>query len=184
MRIITGIAKGCKLKAPKGMITRPTADRVKESLFSIIQSKLYDAEVLDVFAGSGNLGLEALSRGAKSTFFVDQSQDSVRTIKENAQHTKLIDKCTIYKMDVLVALRKFMHLKFMFDILFCDPPYNKGFGEKVLFALDEVPILESDALVVIEHAKEDGLTEELNHLTVVKKQIYGSTAITIYRYNE
>lgn len=184
MRIITGIAKGCKLKAPKGLVTRPTADRVKESLFSIIQNKIYASNVLDIFAGSGNLGLDALSRGANKAFFVDQSLDSMRVIKDNAEHTKLIEQCNIYKMDVFSALRKFMNMDLRFDLVFCDPPYNKGLSEKVLVILDELEILSNEALVIIEHSREDKLIENLKYLNLKKQQKYGTTIISIYQYNK
>lgn len=184
MRIITGIAKGCKLKAPKGLVTRPTADRVKESLFSIIQNKIYASDVLDIFAGSGNLGLEALSRGANKAFFVDQSTESIHVIKDNAEHTKLIEKCNIYKMDVFSALRKFMNMNLQFNLVFCDPPYHKGFSEKVLFLLDDLQILSNEALVIVEHSREDILSENLIHLKLKKQQKYGTTIISIYQYNK
>ena len=115
MRIITGSARGAKLKAPKGQNTRPTADRIKESLFNILGSFIYDKNVLDLFSGTGNLSLEALSRGANHAIMVDCSLDSISTIKFNATHTKLIDKSTILKADVFATIKK-LHL------IVCDPP--------------------------------------------------------------
>ena len=106
MRIITGSARGAKLKAPKGQNTRPTADRIKESLFNILGSFIYDKNVLDLFSGTGSLSLEALSRGANHAIMVDCSLDSISTIKFNATHTKLIDKSTILKADVFATIKK------------------------------------------------------------------------------
>ena len=127
MRIITGSARGAKLKAPKGQNTRPTADRIKESLFNILGSFIYDKNVLDLFSGTGNLSLEALSRGANHAIMVDCSLDSISTIKFNATHTKLIDKSTILKADVFAIIKK-LHLKqTKFDIIFFDPPYHQDF---------------------------------------------------------
>ena len=108
MRIITGKAKGCKLKTPKGMDTRPTADRIKESLFNILGTDIIGTHVLDIFAGTGNLGLEALSRGAIDAVFVDQSMDSVSIIKQNAEHTKLAESAEIMKCDVFTAMKKLL----------------------------------------------------------------------------
>jgi len=104
MRIITGLAKGTRLKAPKGMDTRPTADRVKESMFNILGDIVVDAKVLDLFGGTGNLGLEALSRGAAKAVFIDQNQNSINAIKENVNLCKLQGQALVYKMDSFVAL--------------------------------------------------------------------------------
>lgn len=184
MRIITGIAKGFKLKAPKGLLTRPTADRVKESLFNILGADVYDAKVLDLFAGTGNLGLEALSRGAAHAIFVDQDKDSIQVIKENAIHTKLIEKAEIYKTDVFFALNKFNITKKIFNLVFCDPPYNKGFVERVLETLDKLAIIEDGGLIVIEHSKKDKIDAEWKHLRLIRSQRYGATIISFFIFEE
>ena len=170
MRIITGSARGAKLKAPKGQNTRPTADRIKESLFNILGSFIYDKNVLDLFSGTGSLSLEALSRGANHAIMVDCSLDSISTIKFNATHTKLI------------ATIKKLHLKqTKFDIIFCDPPYHQDLCLKVLQMLHEYPLLTEDGIIIMEHAIEDKLPSDFHQYTLLRNQKYGSTTqISIY----
>ena len=148
MRIITGTARGARLKAPKGLDTRPTADRVKESLFSILGERVRGARVLDLFAGTGSLGLEALSRGAASAVFVDRATVSV--IRENAVHTHLLASAQFLRQDVLTALPRLAAAGEKFDLVFCDPPYETGLWQRVLLALDRFPLLSPEALVVVE----------------------------------
>ena len=123
MRIITGSARGARLLAPKGMTTRPTADRVKESVFNILGDKVRDRRVLDLFAGSGALGLESLSRGASHALMVDR--DSVGIIAKNAAHTHLEHKAKILDMDVMAALSRLEKEEKCFGIIFSDPPYHR-----------------------------------------------------------
>ena len=120
MRVISGKARGVQLKTPDGMTTRPTADRVKEALFSIIQFDIPTAKVLDLFGGTGQLGIEALSRGAKSAVFVDAGEPACRLIKENLRRTKLEADATVIRSDYLAYLKR---CKEKFDIIFLDPPF-------------------------------------------------------------
>lgn len=182
MRIITGSAKGIKLKAPQGLDTRPTADRVKESVFNILGDIVVDACVLDIFAGTGNLGLEALSRGAKSATFVDQGTESIGIIKENAHHTKLVEHTEIHRSDVLRALDKFLQTGRSFDLLFCDPPYEKGFVQAVLEKLDKHPILTPNAIVVIEHSRHEPIQDEWENLQLRRTERYGATLVSFLLY--
>lgn len=182
MRIITGTAKGTKLKAPTGLNTRPTADRVKESVFNILGDIVDDARVLDIFAGTGNLGLEALSRGAKSAIFVDCSQESIEIIKENAQRTKLIDFTKICKNDVLHALDRLAQSEDVFDLLFCDPPYNKGFVQTVLEKIDKQPIMADRGIIVMEHSQHEKITGEWQNVEVRRTERYGETLISFLLY--
>lgn len=175
MRIITGLAKGCKLKTPKGQETRPTADRIKESLFNILAGDLYERSVLDIFAGTGNLGLEALSRGAGSAVFVDQSSESIKIIHENAVHTKLADKAEIVRGDVFVAMQRLERAGRKFSLVFCDPPYNKELCQRALAFLDGSNLLSEDALVVMEHARSDDFDREFSALKLLRNQVYGAT---------
>ncbi|WP_110953111.1 16S rRNA (guanine(966)-N(2))-methyltransferase RsmD [Anaerosinus massiliensis] len=184
MRIITGVAKGCKLKAPKGLLTRPTADRVKESVFNILGGRVYHANVLDLFAGTGNLGLEALSRGAEKATFIDHNINSFNVIKENAIHTKLFEMTEVFKIDVFSALHKFHTAGKTFDLIFCDPPYNKGFVGKILETLDQLSIIKNDGLVVIEHSKEDEIKAEYSNLNLIRSQKYGLTIVSFFAYEK
>lgn len=173
MRIITGTARGMKLKTPKGMETRPTADRIKESLFNILGARVYGTRVLDAFAGTGNLGLEALSRGAANAAFIDRATAAL--VKENAEHTHLADRADIFRGDVLALLGRFAREGRVFDLVFCDPPYRKGLWEKVLTALDNLPLLSDKAVVVVEHGRDENEIPALSRLERVRNETYGRT---------
>lgn len=182
MRIITGKAKGCKLKAPQGMNTRPTTDRIKESIFNILQNKTQKARILDVFAGTGNLGLEALSRGGTVAVFVDQSAASVNVIRQNASHTRLLEQAVILKSDVLKALERLQRQGERFDLIFCDPPYNQGLAQKTVEFLRQSQLLNQHGVLVVEHDKNDVLEPYLGELfTLVRSEIYGITKISFYQ---
>lgn len=178
MRIITGSAKGMKLKAPSGLNTRPTTDRVKESLFNILGPKVQDAAVLDLFSGTGNLGLEALSRGAQYAVFVDNNLSSINTINENALRTRLKGKADIYRGDVLKILWRLKRDEKTFDIVFCDPPYNQGWVQQVLLFFDTNAMLNPCGLLILEHSRHDDLTIGLQTLEVSREERYGETVIS------
>ena len=173
MRIITGSARGCRLKTPKGQATRPTSDRIKESLFNILGSKVYGRKVLDIFAGTGNLGLEALSRGAASVCFVDQATAAL--IRENAVHTRLQDRAAIHGGDVFAQLARFEQGGASFDLIFCDPPYHKGLFERALTFFDESAVLAHDGILVVEHGADEDTMPELAKLSCVLNRRYGHT---------
>lgn len=178
MRIITGSAKGCKLKTPPGVTTRPTSDRVKEAMFSILGSDV-GGRVLDIFAGTGGLGLEALSRGAESCVFVDKATADI--IGYNAAHTKLSDQCRILKGDVFGQLARLVGEGAQFDLVFCDPPYHQGLAQRALAILDESPILAPQAIVVMEHGGEDDDLPETKRLRLVRNPHYGRmTQLSFY----
>lgn len=172
MRIITGTAKGCNLKTPKGMNTRPTSDRVKESLFSILGSDAC-GRVLDVFAGTGALGLEALSRGADSCVFIDRETADI--ISFNAEHTRLADRCRVLKGDVFALLHRLAGEGKQFDLVFCDPPYHQGLAHRVLEYLDKGRLLAPDAIVVMEYGGDEEALPPVARLRLVREQCYGRT---------
>lgn len=134
-----GLSAGCRLKTPKGQETRPTSDRVKESLFNILGQKVSGRHVLDIFAGTGNLGLEALSRDAADACFVDQATAAL--IKENAAHAHLLERAEVHGGDVFAELSRFARAGRSFDLIFCDPPYHKGLFEQALVFLTKVRYL-------------------------------------------
>lgn len=180
MRIITGSAKGVRLKSAKGLSTRPTADRVKESLFSIIAAKIFDAAVLDLFAGTGALGLEALSRGAAHAVFVDTGTKSI--ISENAARTKLFARAEILSGDVFRELRRLGENGKKFDLVFCDPPYRKGLAEKSLRDIGCFDLLFADAIVIVEHGADETITPPDDYLAAVRRVDYGATtSISLFR---
>ena len=147
MRVITGKARGVQLKTPDGMATRPTTDRVKEALFSIIQFEIPGATVLDLFGGTGQLGIEALSRGAKRAVFVDSGEPACRLIRENLKRTKLEAAATVIRSDYLDYLKR---CRETFQIIFLDPPYAEVFLENALKRITEIDILQSGGIIVAE----------------------------------
>ena len=173
MRIITGTAKGMKLKTPPGLSTRPTADRIKESLFNILGYRVEGCRVLDAFAGTGNLGLEALSRGAREAVFIDRA--TAPLIKENAEHTHLAEKAQILRGDVFAHLSRLAQGGRQFDLVFCDPPYRQGLWERLLQALDKGNMLSGDALVIVEHGRDENELPPLTRLVRVRNESYGKT---------
>lgn len=183
MRIITGSAKGTQLKAPRGLATRPTADRVKESVFNILGDIVIDAHVLDIFAGTGNLGLEALSRGATAAVFIDNSTESIDIIKANAERTKLTARTEIYKNDVTRALDKFVQNGRSFDLIFCDPPYNQGLIQIVLDRIENHSLLKPKGILVIEHSKHEKITDDWNNLQLRRVERYGETLVSFLLHN-
>ena len=178
MRVITGKARGVQLKTPEGMLTRPTADRVKEALFSIINFDLPGAAVLDLFGGTGQLGIEALSRGANSAVFVDQREDACKIIRENLRRTKLETQGRVIRSDYLDYLRRSRE---KFDIILLDPPYAEVFLENALKCITEIDILKSDGIIVAERPVEKELPFEFEGFTRSKDYKYGKTLLTIYR---
>ena len=178
MRVITGKARGVQLKTPDGMTTRPTTDRVKEALFSIIQFEIPTARVLDLFGGTGQLGIEALSRGAKSAVFVDAGEPACRLIRENLKKTKLESDAKVVRADYLDYLKR---CREKFDIIFLDPPYAEVFLENALKCITEIDILESGGIIVAERPLGKDLPWDFPGFSRSKDYKYGNTLLTIYR---
>lgn len=178
MRVISGTARGIPLKALEGMTTRPTADRVKEALFSIIQFELPGARVLDLFGGSGQLGIEALSRGAKSAVFVDQSDKACGIIRENLKRTKFQSEALVVRGDYLQYLS---HCKEQYEIILLDPPYAEDFLEKALNAIAEIDILQSGGIMIAERPVGKEIQQELPGFSRSRDYKYGNTLLALYR---
>ncbi len=149
MRVIAGSAKRLQLKTVEGMETRPTTDRIKETLFNMISAYIADSNFLDLFSGSGAIGIEALSRGAASAVFVEQSKKAMECIKDNLRYTKLADKAEVYETDVLNALKR-LEGKKTFDYIFMDPPYNQLHEKRVLEYLSNSTLLSDDGIIIVE----------------------------------
>lgn len=179
MRVITGSARGQKLKSLEGLDIRPTTDRVKEAVFSVIQWKIPGAVVLDLFAGSGQLGIEALSRGAKKCVFVDESAKSVSVVKENLQSTGLMGQATLLKTDGVSYLN---NCKSVFDIVFLDPPYHSSLLEQTLPLLS--PLLSDGGVVLCETTSDNSLPEKADKLSLKKTYKYGKIKIFLYNKEE
>ena len=178
MRVITGKARGVVLKTPEGMQTRPTTDRVKEALFSIIQFDIPGCRVLDLFGGTGQLGIEALIRGAKSAVFVDASDAACKLIKENLKRTKLENDAKVVRSDYMEYLRR---CRETFDVIFLDPPYAEVFLENSLNCITEIDILQTNGIIVTERPLEKELSWDIPGYTRSKDYKYGNTLITLYR---
>lgn len=153
MRVIAGSAKRTQLKTVEGMDTRPTTDRIKETLFNMLAPSLYDSNFLDLFAGSGGIGIEALSRGAVRAVFVEQNKKAMDCIKENLKKTYFEDRSQTMQMDVLSALKR-MEGKETFEYIFMDPPYNHEWERLVLEYLAESSLLTDDGVIIVEASKE------------------------------
>ncbi|WP_300297407.1 16S rRNA (guanine(966)-N(2))-methyltransferase RsmD [Anaerosolibacter sp.] len=180
MRVIAGKLRGRKIKAPDGMHTRPTTDRVKESIFSMIYPYIIDSTVLDLFAGSGSLGIEALSRGAEKAYFVDNNKQSLSIVKENLINLGLLDQSIVLLAEAMKALKDISLKDQIFDIIFLDPPYMKGFIIPCIETIKENGLLNIDGIIVIEHNVEDVLPAEVGDLIKIKDRRYGDTNISIY----
>lgn len=178
MRVITGKARGVTLKTPDGMQTRPTTDRVKEALFSIIQFDIPNACVLDLFGGTGQLGIEALSRGAKRAVFVDEREDACRLIKENLRRTRMEQDGQVVRSDYLAYLSR---CREKFDLIFLDPPYAEVFLENSLKQITEIDILQSGGIMVAERPAGKELPWDFPGYSRSKDYKYGKTLLTIYR---
>lgn len=182
MRIITGKLRGMQLFSPKNMDVRPTADRVKESVFNILGPNFTQATVLDLFAGSGNLGLESWSRGATQIVFADISNESLALLKKNIAKAKITSGIKIVKGDALKLIKKFFLAGEKFDYIFCDPPYNKGLVAMLLQALSQDDILKTQGLLIIEHSKEEAVDLLMsNKLLLFRKEKYGDTFVSFFK---
>lgn len=178
MRVITGKARGIVLKTPEGLVTRPTTDRVKEALFSIIQFDVPGTKVLDLFGGTGQLGIEALSRGAKSAVFVDAGEKACALIRENLRRCKMEMDGKVICSDYLQYL---VNCTETFDIVLLDPPYAEVFLENALKMLSEIDILQSGGIIVAERPVGKELPWTFPGLTRSKDYKYGKTLLTLYR---
>lgn len=150
MRVIAGSARRLLLKTVEGMDIRPTTDRTKETLFNMLQPRIGNCRFLDLYSGSGAIGIEALSRGASLAVMIEKAPKAVACIRENLARTKLEDRAMVINCDVMAGLRKLEGTNYQFDILFMDPPYNHGYERLVLNYLAPLPMITEDTLIVIE----------------------------------
>lgn len=177
MRVISGKYKGRNLLGYEIKGTRPTMDRVKESLFAMIQDKIEGSSCLDLFAGSGNLGIEALSQGANLCVFVDHSKIAVKVIKENITKLNILEQCEVYQSDFLDIIPKLSERKF--DIIFLDPPYDTNYIEQSLFLIDKYHLLNDGAYLILESNLEKKVMTD--NYCLLKRKKYGDKYVGIYR---
>jgi 16S rRNA (guanine966-N2)-methyltransferase len=184
LRIIGGKAGGRKLVTPHGRKIRPTSDRIKEALFSILTSLLgsfADLKVLDIFAGTGNLGIEALSRGASRAIFIDNGRDAVQIIGRNLSLLGFSSQAVVMAKDVSMALNMLDITGEQFDLVIIDPPYARGLAEHTLMQLANSRLLADDALVVAETSAREELPPEYGQLRIFDRRVYGDTALAFLR---
>ncbi|NLM20597.1 MAG: 16S rRNA (guanine(966)-N(2))-methyltransferase RsmD [Peptococcaceae bacterium] len=174
MRIISGNWKGRRLKTVKGLETRPTADKVKGAIFNILGNKVLEAKVLDLFAGTGNLSWEALSRGAKEAVLVERSYEPYKIAVENRALLGAENKALVIKMDAFKFLSQNQE---KFDLIFLDPPYNHGLIDKALSIIKNLRILNSDGVIVAETASTEEILQEVHPLEIRITKDYGDTKI-------
>ncbi len=181
MRIITGKARGLKLTTPKNMDVRPTSDRVKESLFNIIGTKIVGTRVLDLFAGTGNLGLEAWSRGAEKVVFIDESQASLQLVRSNITKAKAEKETKVLKGNAVKVIADLVAKGERFDFIFCDPPYNKGLPAQIIEQVAKYDIVAPGGYLVVEHSQHEILPELPIKLEIIRSEKYGETLISFLR---
>lgn len=180
MRVIAGKYKSRQLKSVKSNLTRPTTDRNKENMFNIIGPYFQGGNVLDLFAGSGGLGIEALSRGCDFLYSVDNQYAAFQIIKENIKSLK-IENAKVYKLDYRKALKKFNQERIKFDLILLDPPYGKGLVDGILEFLIENEMLNDECIIMVEELKEV-VFKTFNQLNLIKKNDYGITALNVFKY--
>ena len=181
MRIIAGELKGRRLASPSDNRVRPTTDKVKEAVFSMISGYLQDSIVLDLFSGTGNLGLEAISRGAARVYFADRDRTSVALTKDNIRHCRVEDRAEVLHADYISVLNRFRDEA---DVIFLDPPYEAGYLENCLRLIGEKGILAEDGIVVAEHSYSEILPETVAGLVLIKTKRYGKISISLYERQE
>lgn len=177
MRIITGDYRGRKLETPKTNDVRPTSDKVKESIFNIIAGNIPDAVCVDLFAGTGNLGLEALSRGAKKCYFCDNSNYSITMIKENIKTCRAEEHSTVLMGDYQKTLAR---INEKVDVFFLDPPYKTGLYENCFQQIRDLDLLAEEGIIIAEHGHREDFQDEMYGFVKLKEKRYGTIVISIY----
>ncbi|MFC4556997.1 16S rRNA (guanine(966)-N(2))-methyltransferase RsmD [Virgibacillus kekensis] len=185
MRVIAGVHKGRQLKAVPGKSTRPTTDKVKEAVFQILGPFFDGGACLDLFAGSGSLGIEALSRGMENGVFVDKHPKAIHTIYDNLKTLRLDKNAEVFRAEAFRALGAAAKRSLQFDLILLDPPYGKVSYEKLIHEIHKLQLLKNNGILYCEHDPAEKLPDEDENFSIVKKEDYGGTiGITIYRKNQ
>ncbi|MBZ5748728.1 MULTISPECIES: 16S rRNA (guanine(966)-N(2))-methyltransferase RsmD [Metabacillus] len=183
MRVVSGNYKGRSLKAVPGVSTRPTTDKVKEAIFNMVGPYFEGGVALDLFAGSGGLGIEALSRGIERCIFVDRESKAIQTIHKNLEVCHAIEASEVYRNDAERALKAIIKRELQFQLIFLDPPYKQQKLKTLINEISENRLLRKDGFIVTEHGSDIQLPEEIDQLIQLKHETYGMSSITIYRYS-
>lgn len=184
MRVISGQMKGRKLRSVPGTSTRPTSDKVKEAIYQILGPYFDGGMVLDLYAGSGAMGIEALSRGMDKGVFIDKTGQAIRTIKENLRETGLTEQCEVYRNDAQKTLIHLEKRKWQFHLIILDPPYQKQMLTENINSIYEFDLLHAEGVILCEHDKKTELPEEINGIVKVRELKYGDTIMTLYEWSE
>jgi 16S rRNA (guanine966-N2)-methyltransferase len=181
MRVVSGACKGRQLQAVPGMTTRPTTDKVKEAIFNMVGPYFDGGIGLDLFAGTGGLGIEALSRGLDLVIFVDRDPKAVQTIRKNIEICGLKDKAEVYRNVADRALKAVQKRGLQFDLIFLDPPYKMQQLKTLIEKIDQENLLTSNGWIIAEHSNEISLPESIGSLQMIKHETYGITAVSLFR---
>ena len=182
MKILTGALRGQPIQFTKNPHLRPTADKVRKALFDMLQAHIEGKRTLDLFAGTGALGLEALSMGASKATFVELDKTQCKKIRENLQRLKLDERAEVLNADALTAIESFSRQGRSFDIILIDPPYEKGLGLKAMAALNASSLIGSGCVVIFECSKRETAPETVGQLQNIKEKVYGDTRVAVYRF--
>ena len=182
MKVISGILKGRNIEGYNIDGTRPTMDRVKESLFATIQNNIKDSVVLDLFAGSGQIGIESISNGAKLCYFIDNNKEAIKILNKNISNLNIKSNSKVLLSDWKKSLNEFSNQNIKFDLIFVDPPYDYNVYEKILEKVSTMNLLNEDGLIILEHSNLK-LKDTYNNLTLYKEKKYGNKSVNIYKNN-
>ncbi|MGK8687797.1 16S rRNA (guanine(966)-N(2))-methyltransferase RsmD [Bacillus cereus] len=182
MRVVSGKCKGHPLKAVPGNTTRPTTDKVKESIFNMIGPYFDGGIALDLFGGSGGLGIEAISRGIDKAIFVDRDNKAIKTIHQNLESCRIQEQAEVYRNDAERAIKALIKREMSFDLILIDPPYKDQKIVSLISVMDQHGLLHNAGLIMAEHGNDVVLPESIGRLVQVRAEKYGITAISIYKY--
>jgi 16S rRNA (guanine966-N2)-methyltransferase len=184
VRVIAGTARGRALKAVPGVGTRPTTDKVKEAIFSMIGPYFHGGLGLDLFAGTGGLGIEAISRGIDRVVFIDLEKTSIQVIQDNLKAIGFTDQSEVYRNEAMRALKVLSKRALKFDLIFLDPPYKMKQADEILLQMQQMEMVKEQATVVVEHEAAHAYGDTIGRFHLRKRSSYGETAITIYDYSD
>lgn len=185
-RVIAGSAKGLPLKVPKRNTTRPTGDRIKESLFNILGAKVIGARVLDVFSGTGALGIEALSRGAESAVFIENNREALMCLRDNIERSRMTARTVVISSRELPNRRHFERTRFgnePLDLVFADPPYDQGYMDELISWIEKEPPLAPGSILIVERSEKEEIPEGMRNMSVIRENRYGNTILSFLRCN-
>lgn len=180
MRVIAGEYRGRKLEAIEGMDIRPTADKIKGSIFNMLGNAVIECSFLDLFGGTGGVGIEALSRGARNVVFIDAGIKSIKVLKDNLKHLNIKENVEVYHTDYETAIKKLNKFNKQFDIIFIDPPYRNGMAQNALVNIDRNPILAQSGIIIVEHDSKEEMPQKVGSLIKYRVKQYSNTSLSFY----